>query len=68
MIHCPSLRPDAADRTRGAAALRAARVMLPLERWAARAPATRWPLLLALLIVLVGLAGGATDCAGAACR
>lgn len=29
----------------------------PLERWAARSPAVRWPLVLALVFFLWGLAG-----------
>lgn len=31
----------------------------PLERWAARNPRTRWPLVLLLIVLLIGLAGGA---------
>lgn len=30
----------------------------PLERWANRAPRVRWPLILLLIAVLIGLAGG----------
>lgn len=36
----------------------------PLERWAARSPALRWPLILLLILVLIGLAGGITACGG----
>ena len=36
----------------------------PLERWAARSPAVRWPLVLLLILVLIGLAGGITACGG----
>lgn len=37
---------------------------LPLERWAARSPRTRWPLVLLLIVALIGLAGGVTGCGG----
>lgn len=36
----------------------------PLERWAARSPRVRWPLVLVALLVLFGLAGGLTACGG----
>lgn len=32
--------------------------LFAIERWAARRPAQRWPLLLAAMVLLVGLAGG----------
>lgn len=32
--------------------------MMPLESWASRSPRVRWPLVLALIILLIGLAGG----------
>jgi hypothetical protein len=31
-----------------------------IERWAARRPATRWPLVLLALLLLIGLGGGIT--------
>lgn len=34
--------------------------MMPLEAWASRSPRVRWPLVLALIVVLIGLAGGVT--------
>lgn len=37
---------------------------LPIERWAERAPALRWPLVGLLIILLIGLAGGVTGCGG----
>ena len=40
------------------------RPLFPLERWAARAPATRWPLVLVALLLLFGLAGGIAGCGG----
>jgi len=33
---------------------------LPLEAWADRSPGFRWFLVLVLIFVLIGLAGGAT--------
>lgn len=33
--------------------------LFPLERWAARSPRVRWPLVLLLVVLLIGLAGGA---------
>jgi len=38
--------------------------MTPLETWATRRPATRWPLVLLALLLLFGLAGGITGCGG----
>jgi hypothetical protein len=38
--------------------------MSPLETWATRRPATRWPLVLLALLLLFGLAGGITGCGG----
>lgn len=35
---------------------------LPLEAWAQRSPRTRWPLVLLLIVLLIGLAGGITSC------
>lgn len=32
--------------------------MMPLEAWASRSPRVRWPIILALIVVLIGLAGG----------
>ena len=37
---------------------------LPLEAWAQRSPRLRWPLVLLLIVVLIGLAGGITGCGG----
>jgi hypothetical protein len=31
---------------------------LPIESWAQRNPRRRWPLVLAALVLLIGLAGG----------
>lgn len=31
---------------------------MPLERWAERNPRLRWPLVMLLIVLLVGLAGG----------
>jgi hypothetical protein len=36
----------------------------PLESWAQRRPATRWPLVLLALLLLIGLGGGLTGCGG----
>lgn len=36
----------------------------PLERWAERAPRTRWPLVLLALALLWGVAGGLAGCGG----
>jgi hypothetical protein len=38
--------------------------LFAIERWACRAPATRWPLVLLGLLLLVGLGGGITGCGG----
>lgn len=38
--------------------------MMPLEAWAAHSPRTRWPLVLLLIVLLIGLAGGVTACGG----
>lgn len=38
---------------------------MPLEHWAERNPRVRWPLVLLLLLLLIGLAGGVADCRGA---
>ena len=32
--------------------------LFAIERWAQRAPATRWPLVLLLVLLVWGLAGG----------
>ena len=32
--------------------------LFAVERWAQRAPTTRWPLVLLAILLLVGLAGG----------
>jgi hypothetical protein len=37
---------------------------LPIEVWAQRNPRRRWPLVLAALVLLIGLAGGITGCGG----
>jgi hypothetical protein len=38
--------------------------MMPLEAWAQRHPRTRWPLVLLLVVLLIGLAGGVAGCGG----
>lgn len=37
---------------------------MPLEAWAARAPRTRWPIVLLVILLLIGLAGGIAGCGG----